>query len=413
MRFLKFLALTLVVALGFSSCKPNGGDDHDHTSDLAGTWTCLTENYAEALIINEDGSAVSYGVENGEYWENVRGTVVTNGDNNITMTFEDNDNLTGHFDIIPGKSFSLFEDSGERYIYQYCENDLADEIVGMWVSNDTPNAQKNDMAIISYFENGVSTFTGMIPNAESYMVTTNSSYNVVGDLSFQKSAAEEDTMLYLASRLVYTPNGTSFGDIMTKKMYITVENTRVETTMTYLRIKQTLDLANKNYDYNNLYVSNVKGEDKDIEFLGQTFNFSKMNGELLDKMLKTLLFSVEFPNANTIKYSCHYNTQAEPAVVEAPITVDGNKMTIKLSEMEDYSVLGLKDVDIYTFQDQDNTQMHMYMPTHSFEAFFGNMRVLMLSQLGQLDTTDAAAVKDIYDRVDAAVESINLSIILK
>jgi hypothetical protein len=55
----------------------------------------------------------------------------------------------------------------------------------------------------------------------------------------------------------------------------------------------------------------------------------------------------------------------------------------------------------------------MYMPTHSYEAFFGNMEIIMFSQLGKLDITDTEAVKAIYDRVDAAVESINLSLILK
>ena len=83
MKFLKFLAVALVVAMGFSSCNPK--EQHDHSKDIVGTWTCLTDNYAEALIINADGSAVSYGVEDDEYWENVRGAVVTEGDN-ITMT---------------------------------------------------------------------------------------------------------------------------------------------------------------------------------------------------------------------------------------------------------------------------------------------------------------------------------------
>jgi hypothetical protein len=143
--------------------------------------------------------------------------------------------------------------------------------------------------------------------------------------------------------------------------------------------------------------------------MGQIFNFSEMDGVKLDKMLKALLFSVEFPDANTLKYSCHFSHQEAPAVVEAPIAVDGNKMTIKVSEVYP----GFKDVDVYTFQDQDNCQLHMYMPTSSVEAFFGNLQVMTLSFTGQLDNTDAEAVKAVYDRVDAAIESINLSIILK
>ena len=57
--------------------------------------------------------------------------------------------------------------------------------------------------------------------------------------------------------------------------------------------------------------------------------------------------------------------------------------------------------------------MHIYMPTYSFEAFFGNLQVMALSQKGELDKTDAAAVKAVYDRVDAIVETINLSLIMK
>jgi hypothetical protein len=191
--------------------------------------------------------------------------------------------------------------------------------------------------------------------------------------------------------------------------YLPVGDNYVESTVSFLRIKQNLDLAGKKYDYNNLYLTNVKGADKDIDFMGQIFNFSEMDGVKLDKMLKALLFSVEFPDANTLKYSCHFSHQEAPAVVEAPIAVDGNKMTIKVSEVYP----GFKDVDVYTFQDQDNTQMHMYMPTSSVEAFFGNLQVMTLSFTGQLDNTDAEAVKAVYDRVVAAIESINLSIILK
>ena len=37
--------------------------------------------------------------------------------------------------------------------------------------------------------------------------------------------------------------------------------------------------------------------------------------------------------------------------------------------------LAYKDVKVYTFQDKDDTQMHMYMPTSSFEKFFANTSV--------------------------------------
>ena len=53
-------------------------------------------------------------------------------------------------------------------------------------------------------------------------------------------------------------------------------------------------------------------------------------------------------------------------------------MTLKMSQKNAL----LKDIDLYTFQDADATQMHMYMPTYAFINFFGNMQVIMMSQLG-------------------------------
>ena len=178
------------------------------------------------------------------------------------------------------------------------------------------------------------------------------------------------------------------------------------TTPTFLRIKQTLDLPGQKYDYIKTFVTNVKGLDKDIEFMGTTFNFAKMDGVKLDKMLKAVLFTVEFPDANTIKYGCHYNGQNMS--MEAPIAVDGNQMTVKMSEKNP----ALKDVDLYTFQDQDNTQMHMYMHSTGFVNFFGNMQVTIMEQMGTLDTTDAAAVKAVFDSIDDAVETINVSFVM-
>ncbi len=383
---------------------------HDHSADIVGTWTCLTENYAEALIINADGSAVSYGVENGEYWENVRGSVIVDG-NNITMTFEDNDNLTGHFDIIPGVGFSLFEDSGERYIYQYCEKDLADEVVGMWVCNDGHSTLENDMAIITYSENGKMTMTA--PNSAFIpddFVNQVCDYKVVGDLLFKlfpKDNFAGGGNPYLVSRVAYTPNGTSMGDILIEKQHTPTENGIMELTFSFLRIKQYLDLANKSYDYNNIYVTNVKAKDAEFEFAGQTLNLANMDGRILDKMMKTLLFNVSFPSADEIVYNYHYNGENVP--MPAPIVVDGNKMTIKKSANNP----ACKDIDVWTFQDQDNTQMHMYMPTYAFENFLANTIVEMMASEGKLDLNNTEKVAEIYDAVTDAIETINVSFIFK
>ena len=382
----------------FTAC--NNEPEHiydDHSADLVGTWTCITENYAEALIINADGTAVSYGVEDGEYWENVRGTVVVK-EGNITMTFEDNDNFTGHFDIIPGKSFSLYEDSGERYIYQYCANDLSDEIVGMWVCND---GIENDMAINTFAENGKSYITTFLADENDYVLNKEGDYKVVGNLLIKTVKGDSGTSdSYIVIGLDYMPNGTELGDIMT--MYLPA----YEAKTTFLRIKQNLELPGTKYDYIKTFVTNVKGEDKDIPFLNTSFNFAKMDGSIIDKFLKSILFTVEFPEADKIKYS--YLLEGNNVVMEAPILVDGNKMTIKMSANNP----AYQDVDLYAFQDQDNTQMHWYMPTTSFEKFFANTSLALMLGYGQLDKDDNEAIAGVFKTIADAVESINLSIVM-
>ena len=158
------------------------------------------------------------------------------------------------------------------------------------------------------------------------------------------------------------------------------------------------------YDYSKNNVTNVKGLDKDIEFMGYTMNFSKMDGSFLDKMLK--MFKISFSDANTMHCVGRYS--GGDIIFDAPIVVDGNKMTVKMSEKN----AAFKDVDLYAFQDQDNTQFHIYMSTTAFVNFFGNMQVTIMEQLGQFDTTDAAAVKAVFDSIDEAVETINLSLVM-
>ena len=412
----KLLLMLAAVATLFTACTEECNHDfieHDHSADLVGTWTCIRGDFAEALVIKADGSVLSTGAVFGEeYWEDVKGNFVfENG--NITMTFEDGDKYEGHFDIIPGKAFSIYNASGRRFTYDYCENDLSDEIVGMWVCNDFTTNGETDMMIETFYENGKTTLTGFLPlledNAEQVLNNT-TDYKVVGDLLFITIPAEKtgsDKPMYIADKLVYAPNGTAHGDILTLKTFVEVDNQVREATSSWLRINQYLDLAGKKYDYIKTFVSNVKGLDKDVEFMGYTFNFAKMDGVKLNKMLKTILFNVEFPDANTIKYSCHYNN--EPMSMDAPIVVDGNKMTVKMSEKN----AAYKDVDLYTFQDADCSQMHMYMPTYAFINFFGNMQATIMSQMGNLDLTDAAAVKAVFDSIDEAVETINVSFVME
>ena len=149
MKIFKLMAIALVAMLGFTACDKDC--DHDfievnHDKDLVGTWTCHTAGYAEALVIKADGSVVSYGVEDGEYWEEVKGNIKTIN-NKMTLTFEDGDNYEGRFEMICGEAFTIFDENGEHLTYRYCENDLADEVVGMWVCNDALNNAEKDIAI--------------------------------------------------------------------------------------------------------------------------------------------------------------------------------------------------------------------------------------------------------------------------
>ncbi len=411
MKIFKLIAVALVAMLGFTAC--DNDPEHicdDHSADLVGTWTCLTEGFAEALVIKADGSLVSTGVAEGHYWENIAGKIVVE-DGDVTLTFEDGDNFKGHFDIIPGKAFSVYNEEDGRFVFNYCEKDLSDEIVGMWVCHEGLPGVENDMAIFTYSEDGKMTMTTQASEfIPADFVNVVCDYKVVGDIMFTnipKDNAAEGNAFCQPIRLTYTPNGTTLGDIYTQTLYAPTENGTVYLTSTWLRIKQNLDLEGKAYDYNNTYVSNVKGLDEDMTMMGYTFNIGKMEGKNLDKMLKTLLFAVEFPNANTLKYQYHYNGQN--IAFEARIVVDGNKVTIKMSEMYPY----YRDVDMYMFQDQDNTQLHMYMPTSSFINYFGNMDVAALAFAGEIDVTDAAAVQAIFDRMDERVESINVSFTFK
>ena len=40
------------------------------------------------------------------------------------------------------------------------------------------------------------------------------------------------------------------------------------------------------------------------------------------------------------------------------------------------------------------------------------MQITIMEHLGQLDTIDAAAVKAVFDSIDEAVETINLSLVM-
>ena len=407
MKFLKAMMISLMTLMVFTGCEKFTCNDSHAMSELAGTWTCVQPGLAEALVIKANGSVVSTGVENGEYWENVKGNIAIN-EGKISMTFEDDDNFEGHFDFIPGVAFSICTEQGERFIYNYCKEDLSDEIVGMWVCSDGVSSNNNDMLILTYQDDGYTTKTGWSSVTNSFILNEKSPYKVVGNLLvYEIPSYKEDTSSYFAARVNYASNGTSLGDIFTATGYSYLGKDFIEVSVSFLRINQSLDLAGKKYDHIKTFITNVKGLDKDIDVLGTTFNFAKMTGEKLNKMLKTLLFSVDFPNANTIRYNYFYNGKNNS--LESPIVVDGNKMTVQMSKKNSL----FKDIDLYTYQDADASQMHMYLPTYAFINFFGNMQASLMAQNGLLDLTDATAVNSIFDSIDNAVDTINLSLVME
>ena len=404
MKIFKFLAVALVAMLGFTACEKDCDHEfieYDYNKALVGTWTCFQEGYAEALVINADGSVLSTGVEDGEYWEDVKGTIKT-VNNKMTMIFEDDDNFEGRFEMLSGVAFTIYEENGESFTYSYCEKDLSDEVVGMWVSTEEVFGQEESVAIATYNEDGTSYFTGFSSDVNGFVKLEEFNYKVIGNLIISSlNGGANSSTLYFPIKFDIVPNGTELGDIMT-----TYDLTN-GTNPAFLRVKQSLDLPGKKYDYIKTFVSNVKGLDKDINFMGYTINFAKMDGSELDKLLKAILFNVEFPDANTLNYSYNYNNVK--ATLDAPIVVEGNKMTIKMSE----EVSTLKDVVLYAFQDADCSQLHFYMHRDAFVNFHTNMQAkLMESMDEQFDINNAEAVNAIYNEINNAVETINVSLVM-
>lgn len=408
MKIFKLMAIALMAMLGFTACDKDCDHDfieHDFSKELVGTWTSFDGELAEAMVIKEDGSFTTTGVAKGGSLYEEKGTIkVVN--NKVTLVFDgNNETFEGRLEFVAGKSLSLvmFDDNDVRLTYDYCTNDLSDEILGMWVCTQLPIGKEGDMLIHTFQEDGKLILTGRIPETDDYVVAGESNYMVFGDLYISYGKEEEKALIF---KFNVAPNASELGDMMTVTGFMPTENGIVEETSTWLRVKQNLELPGMKYDYMKTFVTNVKGEDKDIPFLNTSFNFAKMDGSIIDKFLKSILFTVEFPEANKIKYS--YLLEGKNIVIDAPIEVDGNKMTIKMSANNP----AYQDVDMYAFQDQDNTQMHWYMPTTSFEKFFGNTSVALMLGYGQLDKDDTEGIANVYKTIADAVESINLSIVM-
>ena len=409
MRFLKFLALTLVVTLGFSSCKPDGNDfiEYDHSEALIGTWTYIAEGgLAEAMVISPDGSFSITGIMKGGALYEGKGTIkVVN--NKVTLAYNSGDTFEGRLELVSGKSLSIVlnEEYDIRLTYDYCKEDLSDEIVGMWVCTDAPIENGEATIIHTFMDNGKAIYTGFGTYVDEYLVNEETTYKVIGDLLFYalpQDKIAEGEYPYITKKLTYKPNGTAYGDIMEEKSI----KSDVEKTSTMLRIKQYLNLTDRTYDYISSYVSNAKGKDEDFSILGNTFNISNIKSSDLDMMFRSILSCIEL-NANEFKYKLRLD--GREIEMTDKITVEGNKVTLDMST----SNPACRKVDMYMFQDANDSQLHIYMPTKSFINYFANLQIPTLKAEGELDTTDAAAVEKVFADMEARIESINVSLIYK
>ena len=400
---------------GFSSCNKDCGHDfieYDHSEALIGIWTYVADNgQAEAMVINPDGSFEVTGVMKGGSLYEEKGTIkVVN--NKVSLVFDgDTDVIEGRLELVAGKSMSivLFEEDNIRLDYDYCENDLSDEIIGMWVCNDFTTSGDADMMIETFYENGKSTLTGLLPMNDNYDQILNGAtdYLVIGNLLIIEIPAEVvdgKNSLYVADKLIYTPDGTAHGDILTMITYPKEGGSAA--TSSWLRVKQNLNLDGKVYDYNSAYVSNAKGKDEDFTIGESTFNMSNIKGGNFDMMFRAVLSCFEF-SANSFTYKFRSNDM--DIEFATPITVDGNKVTLDMSKMNP----ACRTVVMHMFQDKDDSQLHMYMHTDAFINYFANVEVATLIAMGEINQTDEAAIAKVFADMEARVESINVSFVLK
>ena len=412
-KFFLSCMMALVAMCGLNSCSEDCDHvfiEHDFTQDIVGTWTTLNGELAEAMVIKADGSFTTTGVMKGGYLYEEKGTIkVVN--NKVTLAFDgDKETFEGRLEFVAGKSMSLvmFDDNDVRLDYDYCKEDLSDEIVGMWVCNGGVLGQKGDITIQTFNTDGKAIFTGGLTTDENEpFLNIESTYKVIGDLAFQKMAGDLVPDKYQVFQMTYAPDGTSAGDIMVQKMYLTTEKgTREETVSSWLRVKQNLNLNGKPYAYSSAYVSNAKGADEDFNITGSTFNMANIKAGDFDMMFRSVLFCVNL-NANSITQ--HFLTNGVDTSFDTPITVEGNKVTLEMSA----SNPAYRNIEMYMFQDADDTQLHIYMPTQSFINYFANLEVVTLLTEGKIDPTDAAAVAKVYADMEARIESINVSFVMK
>ena len=410
MKNFKLMAIALVAMLGFSSCSKDCDHnfiEYDYSNALVGTWTYDAGEQAEAIVIKEDGSFTITGVmKYGALYEEKGSIKVVN--NKVTLAYESGDVFEGRLELVAGKSLSivLFEEENIRLTYDYCKEDLSDEITGMWVCTDAPTGDGEAMIVHTFMDNGKAIYTGFGNYADEYLVNKETTYEIVGDLLFYalpQDNLEEGAPSYIIKKLTYKPNGVAYGDIMEEKVVMS----GVELTSTMLRIKESLNLTGKVYDYKSAYVTNAKGKDEDFTIMGNTFNIAKIKAYDFDKMFSADLFSVEL-NANSFKYKLLLEN-GQDAGFDTPMTVNGNKVTLDMSAINP----ALRKVEMRMFQDANDTQVHIYMHTDAFINYFANMEVYTLIMEGKINPADSTAIAKVFADMEARVESINVSFVMK
>ena len=383
----------------------------DNSKALVGTWTNISEDgLVETMVIKEDGSFAITGIMKGGYLYEEKGSIKT-VNNKVTLAYDGGDVFDGRIELEAGKSMSIVlnEEYDICLTYDYCNNDLNDEIVGMWAC-DKASADALDM-IQTFYEDGKCTLTGYLPLEDDSEQVKNEAtdYKVIGDLLFITIPADKiggEKPIYVVDKLIYTPNGTAYGDMLSLKTYIEIDGKFVESGWTYLRVKQYLNLDNKVYDYMSAYVTNAKGTDEDFTIGESTFNMSNIKGGDFDMMFRSVLSCFEF-SANSFTYKFRSNNM--DVEFATPITVDGNKVTLNMGAVNP----ACRTVDMYMFQDADDSQLHIYMATNAFVNYFANVEVMDLIAKGKIDQNDSAAIAKVFADMEARIESINVSFVLK
>lgn len=381
----------------------------DHSKDLVGTWTYISdEGLAEAMEIKDDGSFSVTGIMKGGYLYEEKGVIkVVN--NKVSLAYDSGDVFNGRLELVAGKSMSIVlnEENDIRLTYDYCKEDLSDEIVGMWVCTYVPWMDA-DMAINMYQTDGKAFFTGFVVGSDNgYDANIETTYKVIGNLMFQSNPWNWDgAPQYLVFRLNYSPNGSEYGDVLTNTNITALGDESFETTASMIRVKQELNLNGRTYDYISAYVSNANGKDEDFTILGNTFNISEIDSINLDMMFRSVLSCIELKD-NTIKFT--FNNDGKESVFNDPISVEGNKVIVDMSAENS----AYRKVEMYMFQDANDNQLHIYMPTKSFINYFANLQIPTLVAEGKLDTSDTAAVEKVFADMESRIESINVSFVMK